>query len=70
MSKATVAKVLEISSTSPISFHDAIEKGIARAAKTTRGITGAWVNEEKVIVEAGKITGWRVILKITFVLED
>lgn len=66
----SIAKVTEISSTSPVSFHDAIEKGIARAHKTLKGITGAWVNEEKVIVDGGKIVGWRVNLKITFVLED
>ena len=66
----SVAKVTEISSSSPVSFHDAIEKGIARASKTIRNITGAWVQEEKVTVEGGRVTEWRVNLKVTFILED
>ncbi len=66
----SVAKITEISSSSPVSFHDAIEKGVARASKTLKNITGAWVNEEKVVVNDGKITEWRVALRVTFVLED
>lgn len=66
----SIAKVTEISSTSTKSFEDAIEKGIARASKTLKGISGAWVNEQKVKIEGGKITGWRVNMKISFVLED
>ncbi|MEM1206696.1 MAG: dodecin family protein [Acidobacteriota bacterium] len=64
-----VAKVIEINASSPTSFHDAIESGIAHASKTIKNITGAWVNEEKVVVEDGKVTEWRVNLKISFVLE-
>lgn len=66
----SIAKVTEISSTSTKSFEDAIEKGIARASKTLKGISGAWVNEQKVKIEGGKITEWRVNMKISFVLED
>lgn len=66
----SVVKVTEINSSSPVSFEDAIKKGIARASKTLRGISGAWVNEEKVIVEDGKVTEWRVNMKISFVLSD
>ena len=66
----SIAKVTEISSSSPVSFHDAVEKGIARASKTLKNITGAWVNEEKVSVTDGKITAWRVNMKVSFVLED
>lgn len=66
----SIAKVTEISSTSNVSFHDAIEQGIARASRTLKNITGAWVKEEKVIVEDGKIVGWRVNLKVSFVLND
>ncbi len=65
-----VAKVTEITSGSKKSFHDAIEKGIARANSTLKGIKGAWVNEESVVVADGKITAWRVNLKVTFVLAD
>ena len=66
----SVAKVTEITSESTVSFHDAIEKGIARANQTLKGIKGAWVNEEQVVVKDGKVTAWRVNLKVTFVLTD
>ena len=66
----SVAKITEISSESPVSFQDAIEQGIARASKTLQGITGAWVAEEKVRVKDGKITGYQVNMKVTFVLND
>ncbi|MCG8458876.1 MAG: dodecin family protein [Holophagales bacterium] len=66
----SIVRVTEISTASPVSFQDAIEKGIARASQTLRNITGAWVNEEKVVVNDGKITEWRVNLKVSFVLED
>lgn len=65
----SIAKVTEISSTSAVSFQDAIEQGIARASRTLKNITGAWVKEEKVVVEDGKIVGWRVNMKVSFVLE-
>lgn len=66
----TVAKVTEISSTSTVSFEDAITLGIARAGKTLRNIEGAWVAGMKVDCKDGKITDYRVDLKITFVLND
>lgn len=66
----SIAKVTEISSESPVSFQNAVEMGIARASKTLKNITGAWVNEEKVRVSGGKIVAYQVNMKITFVLED
>lgn len=66
----TVAKVSEISSTSNESFDDAVKQGIARANKTLHGITGAWINEMKVDVKGGEIAGYRVSMKVTFILED
>lgn len=66
----SVVKVTEITSSSPESFQDAIEKGIARASKTIRNITGAWVQEEKLVVDGGRITEWRVNMKVSFILED
>ncbi len=66
----SVAKVSEITSQSSVSFQDAIEQGIARASKTLKNITGAWVQEEQVTVSDGKITEWRVNMKVTFILED
>ena len=66
----SVAKVTEISSGSNQSFEDAIQKGIARAAKTIHGMQAAWVNEQNVVIENDRVTEWRVNLKITFVLDD
>jgi flavin-binding protein dodecin len=66
----SVAKVTELSSSSKKSFEDAIEDGIKRAGKTLDNITGAWVQEMKVDVEDGKITDYRVNMKVTFVLRD
>jgi hypothetical protein len=66
----SVAKVSEITSSSSKSFDDAIAKGIARANKTLQNIRGAWISEQKVSVEKGKITEYRVTMRITFVLKD
>ncbi len=66
----TVAKVSEISASSSKSFDDAIANGIERASKTLDRIQGAWVNEMKVEVEDGKISGYRVNMKISFILKD
>ncbi|MEM8996424.1 MAG: dodecin family protein [Acidobacteriota bacterium] len=65
----SVVKVTEISSSSPNSFEDAINVGIARASQTLRDITGAWVNEQKVVVENGRVTAYRVNMKVSFRLE-
>lgn len=66
----SVARVVEISSTSTKGFEDAIVQGIARANKTLREIRSAWVKEQEVEVSNGKITAYKVNLKVTFVLED
>ena len=66
----SVARVTEISSSSKKSFDDAVEEGIKRASKTLRGITGAWVKEQKVSVKDGKVAEYRVNMMVTFVLED
>ena len=66
----SVAKIIEISSSSKKSFEDAIEKGISRASKTIKHIAGAWVKEQSVAVENGKIVRYQVNLMVTFVLED
>jgi len=65
----TVAKVTEISATSDKSFDDAMRQGLARANKTLKNITGAWIADQEVMVDKGKITGYRVRMRITFVLE-
>jgi len=66
----TVAKVTEIISSSSKSFDDAVENGIKKASKTLKGITGAWVADQKVTVKDGKIDEYRVVMKVTFVLND
>ena len=65
----SVAKVIEISATSTESFDDATKVGIAKAEESLRNVKGAWVAEQKVDVEDGKITGYRVMLRVTFVLD-
>lgn len=64
-----VAKVVEITASSPTSFEDAVKNGIEKASETLRGIQGAWVSEEKVDVVDGKVTEFRVTLRVTFLLE-
>ncbi|WP_019171341.1 dodecin family protein [Pseudaminobacter salicylatoxidans] len=66
----SVAKVTEIIATSDKSFDDAVRLGVERAAKTLKNITSAWVKDQQVEVSGGKITQYRVNLKVTFVLED
>ncbi|HEU4660666.1 MAG TPA: dodecin family protein [Pseudolabrys sp.] len=65
-----VARVTEIISASTTSFEDAIQQGIARAVKTLDNVEGAWVKEQKVVVEDGEISEYRVDLKVTFILTD
>ncbi|MBA2588994.1 MAG: dodecin domain-containing protein [Alphaproteobacteria bacterium] len=64
-----IAKVIEVIASSPKGFEDAVSKGIAKASETVTGIEGAWVKEMKVVVNKGKVTAWRVILSITFIVE-
>jgi len=65
----SIAKVTEITSSSTKSFDDAISDGIERANKSLKNVTSAWVADQKVTVENGKITGYQVRMKITFILE-
>ncbi len=64
----STAKIIEISATSPKSFEDAINEGIEKASKSVEGIKGAWISEQKVQVENGKVSGYRVDMRVTFVL--
>ena len=65
-----VARVTEISSTSPKSFEDAIQQGIARATKTLRNVRSAWIKEQRVDVRDDQIVQYQVNLMVTFVLDD
>ncbi len=65
----TVAKVIEITAESTDSFEDAIRQGIARATDSVHNVRGAWVQEQQVVVSEGKVSAYRVNLKVTFVLD-
>ncbi len=66
----SVARVTEIIASSKKSFDDAIENGVERASKTLKNVQSAWVKDQNVMVDNGKITEYRVVLKVTFILAD
>ncbi len=66
----SVARVTEISAVSQNSFEDAIKEGIARANKTLRNVEGAWIKDMNVMIEDGNITGYKVNMEVTFVLDE
>jgi flavin-binding protein dodecin len=65
----TVAKVTEITSTSDKGFDEAIRRGVQRASKTLKNVTGAWIADQEVSIKDGKVTNYRVRMRVTFVLE-
>ena len=66
----SVARITEIKSSSKKSFDDAVRKGIKRASKTLKNVKSAWIAEHDVIVEDGEVAEYRVLMKVTFVLND
>lgn len=66
----SVARVTEVISSSTVSFEDAVNKGVERATQTLKNVEGAWIQDQKVTVRDGKISEYRVNLKVTFVLKD
>ena len=64
-----VAKVIEIIAGSSKSFDDAVKQGVERATETLGGVTSAWVKDQSVLVDAGKVTEYRVTMKVTFMLK-
>jgi flavin-binding protein dodecin len=66
----SVAKVTEITASSSKGFEDAIQAGVTRASKTLENIRGAWLKDMKVVVSNGRVTEYRVRMKVTFVLKD
>jgi len=67
----SISRTTEVKSSSTVSFDDAMKKGIARARKTLRNVKSAWIWNQEVLLDAkGKITEYRVQMKITFILED
>ncbi len=65
----SVARITELSGTSQTSFEDAIQQAINRATSTLRGVEGAWIKDQNVVIQDGNITGYKVNLAVTFVLE-
>lgn len=65
----SVAKIIEISSDSKIGFQDAIEAGLKRAESTLKNVKGAWIAEQKLTVENGHISSYRVIMRVSFVID-
>jgi dodecin len=66
----SVARNTEISATSTQSFEDAIRQGLARATKTLRNVKGAWIKEQEVMLENDQIASYKVVMVVTFVLDD
>ena len=66
----SIARITEISSTSEKSFEDAIQSGVTRATQTLRNVRSAWVKEQQIRIDNGKITEYQVNLMITFVLDE
>ena len=67
----SVARVTEIIASSKESFEDATRKGMKRASKTLKNVKGAWIEGQKVQCDShGHVQEFRVILKVTFILED
>lgn len=65
----SVAKVIEVSATSATSFEEAINEGIARACSSVKNVRGAWIKEQKVSVQDGRISAYRVNMQVTFVVD-
>jgi dodecin len=67
----SISRTTEVKSSSAVSFDDAMKKGIARAVKTLKNVSGAWIENQEILIDnKGKISEYRVQMKITFILED
>ena len=67
----SISRTTEVKSSSPLSFDDAMRKGIARAQKTLKNVRGAWIENQEMLIDAkGKISEYRVQMKVTFILEE
>ena len=65
----SVAKISEITASSSKSFEDAVKKGVRKMSETVDNIEGAWVKEQKVVVENGDVKAYRVTMKVTFIVK-
>ncbi len=67
----SISRTTEIKSSSATSFDDAMKKGIARAQKTLNNVSGAWIENQEILLDTkGKITEYRIQMKVTFILEE
>ena len=65
----TVVKIVEISASSPDGFEDAIRQGVSRCTETLDSVRGAWVADQKIVIEENEIVDYRVNLKVSFELD-
>jgi dodecin len=66
----SVAKVVELNSSSPKGIEDAVQQGLRKFSQTVKNIKGAWINEVKVATsDDGTITEWRVNMRINFIVD-
>ena len=66
----SVAKVTEISASSKKSFDDALKAGVKRANKTLKNVKSVWIKDQQADIKNGKVTEYKVLLKVTFVLTN
>lgn len=66
----SVAKVIELSSTSAKSFEDALNQAVARATKSLHGVTSAWVKDQRVIIKDNRVSEYQVNVLVTFIMDD
>jgi len=66
----SVARVTELTASSKKSFDDALHSGLKRATKTLKNVTAAWISSQEVMLKGGRISEYRVRMKVTFVLEQ
>lgn len=66
----SVAKIIELSARSTVSFEDAIQQGVSRASATLKNVVSAWIKEQHVEIEGGRVVAYRVNMSITFILND
>lgn len=66
----SVARVTEVSATSETGFDDAVKQAVERAAATLRNVRSAWVKDQRVHVEDGRIVAYQANVEITFELDD
>jgi flavin-binding protein dodecin len=66
----SIAKTSEITASSEKSFEDAVRKGIKRFSKNIKNVQGAWIKEQKVVIDGDDVSEYRVTMIVTFILDD